>query len=99
MNSEVDPRLASALAAQLGMWRASLAGGAQRVGWKLGMGDRERIGPGPVIGHLTSATVLPAGAIFQVAGIAELHADAEVALELAHDVEADADRDAARAAI
>jgi 2-keto-4-pentenoate hydratase len=99
MNSEVDPRLASALDAQLRMWRASLAGGAQRVGWKLGMGDRERIGAGPVIGHLTTATLLTAGATFRAAGIAALHADAEVAVELARDVEADADREAARAAI
>jgi 2-keto-4-pentenoate hydratase len=99
MSSEVDPRLASALAAQLRVWRASLAGGARRVGWKLGIGDRERIGAGPVIGHLTTATLLPAGATFRAAGIAALHADAEVALELAHDVEADADREAARAAI
>ena len=99
MNSAVDPRLASALAAQLRVWRASLAGGAQRVGWKLGRGDRERIGTGPVIGHLTTATVRPAGATFRAAGIAALHADAEVALELARDVGADADRDAARAAI
>jgi 2-keto-4-pentenoate hydratase len=99
MTSEVDPRLASALAVQLRLWRASLAGGARRVGWKLGMGDRERIGAGPVIGHLTTATLLPAGATFQAAGIAALHADAEVAIELTRDVEPDADRDAARAAI
>jgi 2-keto-4-pentenoate hydratase len=99
MNSEVDPRLASALAAQLRMWRATLAGGAQRVGWKLGVGDRERIGAGPVIGHLTTATLVAAGEAFRATGIAALHADAEVALELARDVEADADRDAARAAI
>jgi 2-keto-4-pentenoate hydratase len=99
MNSEVDPRLASALDAQLRIWRASLAGGAERVGWKLGMGDRERIGTGPVIGHLTTATLLTAGATFRAAGIAALHADAEVARELARDVEADADHEAARAAI
>jgi hypothetical protein len=54
--------------------RASLAGGAQRVGWKLGMGDRERIGAGPVIGHLTTATLLTAGATFRAAGIAAPHA-------------------------
>src|SRR5829696_7976667 len=97
MNSEVDPRLASALAAQLRTWRATLAGGAQRVGWKLGVGDRERIGAGPVIGHLTTATLLAAGEAFRATGITALHADAEVALELARDVEAD--RDPARAAI
>jgi hypothetical protein len=40
----IDPRLAAALASQLERWRATLAGGAARVGWKLGVGEGERIG-------------------------------------------------------
>ena len=40
----IDPRLAAALAAQLRQWRTTLREGAERVGWKLGVGDRERIG-------------------------------------------------------
>jgi len=86
------------LTVQLSFWRALLDAGNKRVGWKLGMGERERIGPGPVIGHLTTATQLQPGSIYRPDGAA-LHADAEVALELAHDVEPDADRDAAEAAI
>jgi len=84
--ADVDPRLRSAVEAQLSAWRAALEGGAERVGWKLGTGDRERIGPGPVVGHLTSATQLVPGGVFDAAGASALHADAEVALTLARDV-------------
>ena len=94
-----DPRLTSALAVQLGHWRATLAGGAERVGWKLGLGQRESIGDGPVIGHLTSATQLEPGAVYRCGGVTALHADAEVGLELGRDVEPDADRHRAREAI
>jgi 2-keto-4-pentenoate hydratase len=93
----IDPRLESALAAQLADWRAALGDGALRIGWKLGMGDRERIG-GPVIGHLTSASLLRDGSDYEAAEGA-LHADAEVALEIGRDLGADADEDEARAAI
>ena len=97
--SGVDPRLAAALTAQLGLWRVALAEGAERVGWKLGMGEGERIGHGPVIGHLTSATQLEPGDTYQAEGAVDLRADAEVALRLGADVGPDADRHAADAAI
>jgi 2-keto-4-pentenoate hydratase len=97
--SHVDPRLASALAVQLGHWRTTLSAGAERVGWKLGLGEAERIGQGPVIGHLTSATQLDPGATYRVQGAVALTADAEVGLELGVDVDPDADRSVARAAI
>jgi 2-keto-4-pentenoate hydratase len=95
----IDPRLARALTLQLRSWRALLEAGHERVGWKLGMGDRESIGGGPVVGHLTSATQLEPGATFRPDGVAALHADAEVALELGRDVERGADRETAQAAI
>ena len=95
----IDPRLASALSAQLRSRRALLEAGATHVGWKLGMGDREAIGTGPVIGHLTSATELQPGATYRPDRVAALHADAEVALALGCDVEAGADRETAQAAI
>jgi len=85
--TSVDPRLVSALQAQLEGWRAALAAGAERVGWKLGKGDAEKIGPGPVIGHLTSATRLEPGASYRPPPTPALHADAELALELGRDVE------------
>ena len=68
---------------QLADWRAALNAGAVRVGWKLGMGERERI-DGPVIGHLTSATALADGATYHAGR--PLHADAELAVELNHDL-------------
>jgi 2-keto-4-pentenoate hydratase len=93
----IDPRLQSALVVQLADWRAALTDGAERIGWKLGMGDRERLG-GPVIGHLTSASLLRDGADYG-ATKAALHADAEVALEIGRDLSADANEDEACAAI
>jgi 2-keto-4-pentenoate hydratase len=97
---EIDPRLASALAEQLEAWRATMRGGATRVGWKLGLGEGERIGRGPVVGHLTSATELKPGSTFR-AGVSAvaLHADAEIGLELGKDVDPDASRDTALAAL
>jgi 2-keto-4-pentenoate hydratase len=82
---ELDPRLAAALAVQLRQWRAALDGGAERVGWKLGMGDRERIGDEVAIGHLTSATELTPGGVYHAGPGLDLHADAEVAFRLGPD--------------
>jgi 2-keto-4-pentenoate hydratase len=89
---DIDPRLRAALRLQLDGWRAMLAAGAERVGWKLGVGERERIGAGPVLGHLTSATRLKDGAALRAGNAGELHADAELAIHLGRDVEARADR-------
>jgi 2-keto-4-pentenoate hydratase len=97
--TDVDPRLIAALTDQLGLWRVALAEGAERVGWKLGVGEGERIGPGPVIGHLTSATQLEPGAAYRAGGAVDLRADAEVALRLESDVDPEADRETAAAAI
>src|SRR4051794_9166844 len=85
--SRVDPRLRAALREQLADRRRLMDQGARRVGWKLGMGERERIGDGPVIGHLTSATVLDSGGVHRASDDIALHADAEVALELGPDGE------------
>ena len=73
---DVDPRLRAALAVQLRDRHG------RRVGWKLGMGDRERIGGGPVMGHLTAATQLPSGGTYRPEAGAQLHADAELAIEI-----------------
>ena len=83
----IDPRLAAALATQLERWRATLAGGAARVGWKLGVGDGERIGDEAVaVGHLTTATVLEPDATYSAAGTSDLRADVEVAFEVGPDL-------------
>jgi 2-keto-4-pentenoate hydratase len=95
----VDPRLSRALEAQLEQWRAALGAGAVRVGWKLGMGDAERIGADPPTGHLTSASLLEPGGLYRGPPAGALHADAEVAVEMGEDVAPDADADTARRAI
>jgi 2-keto-4-pentenoate hydratase len=51
------------------------------VGWKAGFGITgvpELIGDAPVPGHLTTATQLPPGAVFDPRGAGALHADCEV---------------------
>ena len=49
------------------------------MGWKLGVGDAERIGKTLSVGHLTTATLLEPGATYRTRG-AQLHADAEIAV-------------------
>jgi 2-keto-4-pentenoate hydratase len=72
----------AALAVQLEGWRATLRGGAVRVGWKLGVGDGERIGGELAVGHLTSATLLESGASYSAGDTGDLRADVEVAFEI-----------------
>ncbi|WP_146605300.1 fumarylacetoacetate hydrolase family protein [Jiangella anatolica] len=93
-----DALLLPALREQLALRQAALDGGATRVGWKLGLGDRERIGPGPVVGHLTSRTVLTAGSGCSVAAYAVPRADAEVAVRFTRPVDPDGGPDEVRAA-
>ncbi len=89
--------------AQLGRWRALLAGGAARVGWKIGLTDaRVQRGLGleaPVIGHLTLATTLVPGTSHSLAGATKVGVEPEVAIHLGRDVPADADRAYCEAAI
>jgi 2-keto-4-pentenoate hydratase len=97
----VDRRLVAALRQQLRHRERVLAGGAHHVGWKLGMGSRERIGGHIAVGHLTSKTVLSARDRYVAPardGV-ELHVDGEVCVELDTDLNGQADRDSAEAAI
>ncbi len=77
--SDVDPRLVAAMHEQL----AARPPGATHVGWKYGGGAGERIGGEIAVGHLTSATTLEDGSTYRGAG--DLHADAELAVELGAD--------------
>lgn len=77
--------MAAALEAQLDSWRAALLEGAERVGWKMGLGVpevEELLGAEPVIGHLTSATRLDSGATWSARGASVLRAETEVAVEV-----------------
>jgi hypothetical protein len=77
--TRVDPRLVAAMERQL------RGGTGLPIGWKLGVGDRERIGGHIAVGHLTSATRLEPGAAYEPADGEELHADAEIAVEIGPD--------------
>src|SRR3989454_4156834 len=89
--------------AQLASWRSRVAGGASRVGWKIGFNSpatQKQLGlDGRVVGHLTQATVLAPGASHSLAGSHLVIAEPEVAIYLGRDVPAGADGEAARAAI
>jgi 2-keto-4-pentenoate hydratase len=82
-----DPRVISAFRVQLEGRREALQAGAHHVGWKLGVGERERIGTRPVVGYLTSASQLSQGGSYRPTSGSLLHADAEVALEVGKDGE------------
>jgi 2-keto-4-pentenoate hydratase len=101
--NDIDPAVVAALHAQLAPWRAALRGGAERVGWKIGLGIHDvegQIGADvPVIGHLTTATQLGSGARYRAGAARDLKADTELTLKLGRTVEADADAASARAAI
>jgi 2-keto-4-pentenoate hydratase len=78
------PRVVAALHAQLETRRAMLRGGASRVGWKLAYDIPEVdevTGGEPVIGYLTSATVIEPGGTFSGAS-ASLRAETELAIEI-----------------
>ena len=96
----LDPRLTAALLEQLEGRDAALRRGASRVGWKLGMGSRERIGDSIAIGYLTTETIVPAGEWrAPVSNGASLHVDAELCVELGADISHDQASDAIRASI
>jgi 2-keto-4-pentenoate hydratase len=77
--TDVDPRLVAALRRQLRHRRGD------RVGWKLGIGDRERIGEEIAVGHLTTLTRLYPGDAYQPTQGELLHADAEIAVLIGED--------------
>ena len=91
MGDDVPPKLQAALERQMDRRRATLAAGARHVGWKMGMGQRERIAGSPAIGHLTSATQVEVGSVVQAGAAGDLHADAEVAVCLGRAINAGAD--------
>jgi 2-keto-4-pentenoate hydratase len=95
----IPPRLESALAAQFERRRRLLRSGAAHIGWKLGVGDRERIAGEIAVGHLTSATRLDPDATYRAQTGADLHADAELALELGRDLDAEVEPEVAIASV
>jgi 2-keto-4-pentenoate hydratase len=78
------PRVVGALRAQVESWRALLSDGGTRVGWKLAYDIPEIddvTGGAPVIGHITSATVIEPAGVFDGATVT-LRAETELAIEI-----------------
>jgi 2-keto-4-pentenoate hydratase len=74
---------------QLRRRQETLDGGAEHVGWKIGLNIPEvqqQLGiEEPVLGHLTTATVVEPGGEFDGSGASKLMAEPEVAIELGED--------------
>jgi 2-keto-4-pentenoate hydratase len=85
----------------LDQWRQELTSGASRVGWKIGHAIPEveaTVGGQPVIGYLTSRTLLNDGDEWSRCG-EDLRAETEFAVELRSDLQAGARSSEAAAAI
>ena len=84
-------------------WRTLVEGGAERVGWKVGLNAppvMESLGLAhPVIGFLTGATVVEPGQTCSLGGATKPLAEPEVSVELRRDVAPGAEPDEALAAI
>lgn len=100
---EVDPRVRAGLERALVSWRTLVEGGAERVGWKVGLNAppvMESLGLAhPVIGFLTGATVVETGGSCSLGGAGKPLAEPEVSIEVRRDVGAGAEPDEALAAI
>jgi 2-keto-4-pentenoate hydratase len=82
-------QLEEAYQQQLKHWRATLSSGAHRIGWKIGFNPpqvQEKLGlEEPVVGHLTSATLLGADGSHSLAGAENPLAEPEIAIEVGPD--------------
>jgi 2-keto-4-pentenoate hydratase len=98
-----DPRVRRGMERQLELRGRMLSDGARAVGWKLGLGTpaaMEKLGTaGPLVGFVCDRGVLEPGAVCAVGGWAKPMAEPEVAIHMATDVPAEADRATAAAAI
>jgi len=79
-------RLDEAYQQQLGHWRTTLASGAHRIGWKVGFNApelQERLGIAqPVVGNLTTATLIGADGSHSLAGAESPLVEPEIAIEM-----------------
>lgn len=95
--------LVQGMQVQLHKWKCILESGHKRVGWKIGFNavtDQERMGlPSPIVGFLTSESVLESGDIYKGKKAAKLMVEAEVAILIGQDISTGADRAQAAAAI
>ncbi len=96
MRPVLDPRARRGMETQLAHWRALLARGVPRIGWKIGINDarmQRRFGiEAPIVGHLTCATALALGAEHSLAGGTRVGVEPEIAIHMGRDVPAGAAR-------
>ena len=82
----MDPRVLAGTQRQLESWRAELAGGAERVGWKIAFnaeGVQQRVGiDSPVVGYMTTNTLLRYGARYAVGAARNLLIEPEISIEI-----------------
>jgi 2-keto-4-pentenoate hydratase len=84
-----DERVLAGTRAHLDHWRGLLAGGAERVGWKIGLNvpavqERLRI-DGAVVGHLTSATMAESASAHAIGDASQAVVEPEIAVEVGRD--------------
>lgn len=98
-----DPRILRGMETQLKLRQARLDAGEKPLGWKVGFGAPaalERLGlDAPLIGFLTSKTVLPSASTVSIAGWVKAVAEPEIAVYVGQDLFEAPDRETARAAI
>ncbi len=91
------------MTAQLGHWRAAIAAGQGRVGWKIGFNDpaaRDKLGlPSALLGYLTDRTVVECGQAFAPAPDATILLEGELGVQVAREVPPGGTLEEARAAI
>jgi 2-keto-4-pentenoate hydratase len=84
--ADVSPAVLRGLAAQAARLRERTDAGERRAGWKVALNDprvQQALGIGaPVIGYMTSATVLPDGARHSLAGSTRPAIEPEVAIHV-----------------
>jgi 2-keto-4-pentenoate hydratase len=84
-----DERIERGMRAQLEGWRAKLDGGAQRVGWKVGLNAppvMEAIGiDQPLAGYMVSETVVDSGGEVSLTGTTRPGAEPELAVYVGED--------------
>lgn len=103
MSSELDPRVVRGMRSLLEAWRARVASGERRLGWKLAFGSPaglERLGiSAPLVGFMTDGGLIANGATCSVGGWENPVFECEIAVSLSTDLEPGAGATAARNAI
>ncbi len=98
-----DTRITRGLTAQFAQRRARIAAGEKPLGWKVGFGAPAAMNmlgiDAPLLGYLMRSALLPNNADVSLAGWQKPAAEAEIAVHMGHDLEANADRNTIQSAI